>query len=369
MIGKGSLVVFLLLVFWGGASTVESDPGESPKPILLGADVSFLDQLEENGAVYTTQGNPGEAMAILRAYGFNSVRLRLWHTPAEGYNDLARTVKMARRARSAGMSVMLDIHYSDTWADPGKQYKPGAWESLPFAELGDSVYAYTRDVLATLRSEGAPPEIVQIGNEITPGFLWDDGRVGGSFGTPQQWMQFGELLRAAISGVRDALEPGDHVQTMIHIDRGGDASAAQWFFDHLAEEKVEFDLIGLSYYPWWHGSLDDLRQTMSLLAEQYKKPIMVVETAYPWTLAWFDDTHNIVGLESQLHPGYPATMEGQRTFLDAVLKIVRDTPGDLGRGVFYWSPEWIAVEGVGSAWENVTLFDQRGEIHTGGALK
>jgi arabinogalactan endo-1,4-beta-galactosidase len=267
------------------------------------------------------------------------------------------------------MTVLLDLHYSDTWADPGKQYKPGAWDGLPFAELGDSVYAYTRDVLATFRRDSALPDVVQIGNEITPGFLWDDGRVGGQFDTPEQWRQFGELLKSATSGVRDALTPGDHVEIMIHIDRGGDAQGAQWFFDRLASEEVSFDVVGLSYYPWWHGSLDDLRATMGLLAEKQGKPIMVVETAYPWTLSWFDDAHNLVGLESQLHPGFPATVEGQRAFLAQVIAIVGDTPGGLGRGVFYWAPEWIAVEGVDSAWENMTLFDEHGEMHIGDEVR
>jgi len=365
MIRRATFAVLLLVALWGCASTapVEGYPGVPDEILLMGADVSFLDQLEENGAVYKADGKPDDALAILRAHGCNAVRFRLWHTPAEGYCDLGRTVKMARRAREAGMSVLLDLHYSDTWADPGKQYKPRAWESLPFAELGDSVYVYTRDVVAAFRSANALPEIVQIGNEITPGFLWDDGRVAGSFNTPEQWGRFGELLKAAISGARDALEPEDEVQIMIHIDRGGDASAAKWFYDHLAAEDVEFEMIGISYYPWWHGSLDDLRETMTLLAESYKKPIVVVETAYPWTLSWFDDQHNIIGLEDQLHSGYPATVEGQKGFLRDLAKIVRDTPG--GLGLYYWAPEWIAVEGVGSAWENLTIFDQNGEIHIG----
>ena len=148
---------------------------------------------------------------------------------------------------------------------------------------------------------------------------------------------------------------------MIHIDRGGDVGAAIWFFDHLLAQGVDFDLIGLSYYPWWHGSLTDLDETLDTLAIRYGKGLMVVETAYPWTLGWFDDTHNPVGLPEHLLPGYPATPRGQNAFLRAVIDIVREVPDGLGRGVFWWGGEWISSPGFGSGFENVALFDQNGD--------
>ena len=149
---------------------------------------------------------------------------------------------------------------------------------------------------------------------------------------------------------------------MIHIDRGGDVGGATWFFDRLAAQGVDFDVIGLSYYPWWHGTLDDVDATVDSLARRYGKDIIIVETAYPWTLDWHDDTHNLVGLPEQLLPGYPATVDGQRAFLADLIDIVAAAPGGRGRGLFYWAPECISVQGMGSPWENLALFDFNGDL-------
>jgi len=183
-----------------------------------------------------------------------------------------------------------------------------AWKNLTFQVLKDSVYQYTRRVITALKNQNTLPDMVQIGNEITCGMLWDDGRVCGQYDTPQQWTQLAELLNAGIRGVKESLTAGDTVQIMIHIDRGGDNPGSRWFFDHLLAQNVNFDIIGLSYYPWWHGTLSDLEFNTYDLAQRYGKEIVIVETAYPWTLDWYDNTHNIVGDSSQLLGGYPATV-------------------------------------------------------------
>jgi arabinogalactan endo-1,4-beta-galactosidase len=329
---------------------------------LSGADVSFLQQIEDHGGVYMVDGMPREALEIFADQGFNSIRLRLWHTPAEGYNDLEKTLQMAARIESAGLSLLLDIHYSDTWTDPGQQHKPAAWEGLTFDDLKDSVYHYTRDAIAALKDQNTLPDIVQIGNEITGGMLWDDGRVGGAYDTPTQWDQFAQLVVEGIDGVEEALDPGDSVQVMIHIDRGADNAGCRWFFDNLLAQGVEFDLIGLSYYPWWHGTLDQVDTNLADLGSRYGKDIVLVETAYPWTLGWADTTHNIVGDSSQLHDGYPASPEGQRAFLEDLIAVVDSAAGGRGQGVYCWSPEWISTPAMGSAWENLALFDFSGEL-------
>ena len=269
---------------------------------------------------------------------------------------------MANRIKTLGLKILLDIHYSDTWADPGHQTKPAAWVNLSFQDLKDSVYQYTFNVITALKNQNTLPEIVQIGNEITCGMLWDDGCVCDQFNSPQQWAQLAELINEGIRGVNESLETGDTVKIMIHIDRGGDNNGSQWFFDHLIEQNVNFDIIGLSYYPWWQGTFSDLEFNINDLAQRYGKEIILVETAYPWTLDWYDNTHNIVGDSSQLLPGYPATVEGQTNFLSDLITLVRNIPDNKGTGLFYWAPEWISVPSLGSPWENVTLFSFTGEL-------
>ncbi|MGD8628858.1 MAG: glycosyl hydrolase 53 family protein, partial [bacterium] len=299
---------------------------------------------------------------ILKDHGFNYVRLRVWHTPPGAYCSLENTLLMAQRIKQKDLGLLLDIHYSDTWADPGHQSRPAAWEGLTFQALKDSVYEYTRHVIGGLKARNALPDMVQIGNEIICGMLWDDGRVCDGWDTPQQWERFGDLQAEGIRGVHDATVSGDSVKIAIHIDRGGDMGGSIRFFDKLIAEGVDFDIIAQSFYPWWHGTLTQLEANLDTLARRYAKDILIAETAYPWTLDWHDDTHNIVGLPEQLHAGYPAAVEGQERFITDLMEIVARVPEGRGAGVFYWAPEWISTPARGSAWENVTLFSFDGEV-------
>ncbi len=332
--------------------------------LVKGGDVSFLEQVEDGGGVYTENGEPADLLEILGNHGFNFVRLRVWVDPPDGYCDLESTLRAAARAKEAGLGLLIDLHYSDTWADPGRQSKPAAWSGATGEALRDSVRGYTTAVIAALGAQGTLPDMVQIGNEVTCGMLWDDGRVCDSFDTDGQWDAFAGLVAAGIEGVENAVGPDDDVQTMIHIDRGGDNAACRWFYDNLLARGVDFDLVGLSFYPWWHGDLDDLGANLADLSQRYGKGIVIVETAYPWTLDWCDDTGNIVGPSADLLPGYPATVEGQRAFLSDLMAVVAGLPDGRGVGIFYWEPEWITAPSSGSAWENVTLFDFSGEVLT-----
>ncbi len=195
--------------------------------------------------------------------------------------------------------------------------------------------------------------MVQIGNEITGGMLWPDGKLNGSTG----WSNFAALLKAGIRGVKD-IDTTVHI--MIHIDKGGDNSASRWFFDNLTAQGVNFDVIGLSYYPWWQGTLPELQSNVNDLASRYNKKIVVAETAYPWTLSWNDNVPNIVGDSSQLLPEYPATVDGQRNFLNGLIQTVLNIPNNKGMGFFYWEPDWISAPQLGSSWENLALFDFAG---------
>ncbi|MEM8601397.1 MAG: glycosyl hydrolase 53 family protein [Bacteroidota bacterium] len=328
---------------------------QAPLPIRC-ADLSFEDEVVASGGQFG-DGSDG-ALPLLADAGLNTVRLRLWHTPEPGRDDLADVLAAAARAEARGLDVLLALHYSDSWADPGKQTKPSAWAGLSPELLADSVYAYTRAVLTALRDQGTPPRYVQLGNEITVGMLWDTGRVGGAFDTPTQWAQLARLLAEGRAAVRDALD--DDVTVVLHIDRGADLAGATWFFDRLRPLFDDFDVIGLSYYPWWHGDLDAFTATLDGLAERYGRPLFIAETGYPWSLGFFDDTNNLVGLPDQVLPGFPATPAGQADFLAAVTNTVAAVPD--GLGVCYWAPDWIAAPRLGSAWENVALFDDEGQL-------
>lgn len=328
---------------------------------MNGVDASFLPQVEAGGGVFRDDdGSDDDALAILRARGVTTIRVRVWHTPTDGASSLDAGLALAGRAIAAGFDILLDLHYADTWADPGHQPTPAAWAGLAPPALADSVRLYTRDVVRAFAARGATPRCVQLGNEITAGMLWDTGRVGGAFDTDAQWDHLAGLLQAGIAGLDEAVAGRMRPQVMIHLDRGGDNAGARWFLDRLASRNVPFDVIGLSYYPWWHGSPADLAANLDDLAARYGKDVVVVETAYPWTLGWRDGTHNIIGLPSQLLPGYPASPEGQRAFLAGMLDIVRAVPDGRGVGVFWWGAEWIATPGFGSSWENLALFDGEG---------
>ncbi len=337
---------------------------ESDSVVFInGADLSFLPQIEDLGGIYyDEEGNPTNALQIFSDHGFNYIRLRLWHTPEDDYNNLARILNMAERIKSKNLKFLLNFHYSDTWADPGKQFKPAAWEGLSFNTLKDSMYQYTKNVLQALDTQGTLPDIVQIGNEINQGMLWNEGKVGGSYDTPEQWAKLAALINEGVKGIRESCDSGDSIGIMIHIANAANNEISHWFFDNLTGQGVEFDYIGLSYYPWWHGTLDAVLNNLNDLALRYDRDIIIVEMAYPWTLQWNDNTGNIVGVIDQLHAGYPATVSGQTNFIRDLIKIVRNVKNQKGVGLFYWAPDWISVQPVGSAWENVTLFDFEGKV-------
>ncbi len=326
---------------------------------IRGVDLSSLPQVEDHGGIFTDEGEARDIFQILSDHGVNAVRLKLWHTPANGYNDLEHVKGMATRSKQAGMGFMLDIHYSDTWADPKHQTKPAAWQDLDYEQLKTAVHDYTRDALTALRAQGTDPDIVQIGNEITPGFLWDDGKLDDS---DDAFARLAGLLKAGIAGVKDS---GSGARIMLHLDRGGDNAACRWWFDGVLAEGVEFDLIGLSFYGYWHGDLADLSANLADLAQRYGKELIVVETAYAYTLSNQDGYGNIISSSSQLLPGYPASEEGQAAWVRDLMQTVATAPGGLSQGVFYWEPAWLGLRGCGwdptddrsgNAWENQALF-------------
>jgi beta-galactosidase len=242
---------------------------------MLGADISFLPELENRGVHFSDNKGERDAIAILKDHGFNYIRLRIFNDPArdsgyspgKGFCDLPHTLAMAKRVKAAGLRLLLDFHYSDYWADPGKQFKPEAWRNLDFATLLDSVYDYSCRVVEALKRQGTLPDMVQVGNEINHGMIWPDG----SIHHPDS---LAALIYAGIMGVK-AADPACPI--MLHIALGGQNDESHFFLDNMLERQLPFDVIGLSYYPRWHGSLSDLRYNVDDLARQYGKDIIVVE--------------------------------------------------------------------------------------------
>lgn len=341
------------------------DSKSSHSPLAIGADISLYKRLHEVGAIYKCNGLPITLPEILVEKGYTHARLRLFHSPSgQGaqVNNLEYTRELAKTCEAAGLKLLLCLHYSDTWADPGKQYPPTAWKDQSFEEVEHSTYEYTRDLLLNLIRAGVEPEMVQVGNEITPGMLWEHGRISKSHSINTQnwseadfvadeenWIRFARLLSAGIRGVRDALGPETDV--MIHIDRGGDAKTALGFFRKLSKYHLNFNSIGLSYYPFWHGTLQDLRTTIRSLHEATGKAIHIVEVALParahpiYEGEHTDEEAALLGITSTRAVEYPISPEGQAQFLRDLHAMLLEMQPQGARGLFYWAPEWIPVEG------------------------
>ena len=318
----------------------------SADDMALGADISFTPLEEAAGNVFTdTNGRAAPVERILRSHGANYVRLRLWTNPPPGYNDLAVNLALARRIKAAGMKIYLDFHYSDFWADPQHQDTPAAWVGQDLPTLTRTVREYSRDTIAAFAAQGTPVDLVSIGNEIRNGTLWPTGQI--EWGVNERWAALGELLKAGVTGARAGNPRKHQLRIMLHFDQGGDNAGSRYFFDHLVAEGVPFDVIGLSYYPFWHGTLSDLRTNLNDMATRYRKDVMVVEHQYAWTLGWGDSTNNFVWEASQLSPGYPASPAGQLSMASDILSMLARVPGNRGAGFFFWEPE--SIPGVG--WE------------------
>ncbi|WP_327640987.1 arabinogalactan endo-1,4-beta-galactosidase [Kribbella sp. NBC_00482] len=342
---------------------------------IRGGDLSGLAKNEAFGARYAdAHGRRGDAVRILAGAGMNLGRLKVWVDPADGFNDKAQVVAMGKRIKAAGMKLLVDFHYSDRWTDPGAQGIPHAWQAMTPAQLADAVHAHTLDVLRALKVAGATADYVQVGNEINPGMLWPWGQTWDVDPSDDvvgaQWDNLAAFLTAGARAVKEVSRSTKVLLHLTNINNGIDSLT--WWFDEVVARNVPFDLIGLSYYGYWHGSLADLQAAVTTLSARYDRDVLVVETAYPFTLA--DDAPafaNIINQASQLVPGYPATPAGQAAAFRAVQNAVASAEGGRGIGTVYWEPAWTSVAGAGwdpadpssgNAWENQALFDFDGKL-------
>lgn len=298
----------------------------SAQDYMIGADLSFLKQAEDQGFVFKDNGQAKSGIDIFKNHGYNWIRLRLFHNPEIGEytlpNDLEYTIALAKQAQEKGFKFLLDYHYSDTWADPQKQYIPEAWKGKSQKELENAVYDYTLETMLAFKQAGVYPEMVQVGNEISNGMIWPNGKL------PENWDNFAGLLQSGINGVKASCGNANCPEIMIHIDKGGDKDFTKYFYDKIADYGIEYDVIGQSYYPWWHGNLLELRECLNFAALEYNKDIILVEVAYNFKPQEYKDKT----------PPFPETPLGQKEFYEAVNNIVLNIPDNRGKGIFWWEP-------------------------------
>jgi arabinogalactan endo-1,4-beta-galactosidase len=369
-------------------SSCSEEPVKKPDPVVtdssfyFGADLSFVNQILDHQGVYKVSGTVRNPYVIFSEGGTKLVRLRLWHNPvwtkdvygANGtqlYNDIADVEKAMASAKSNGMEVLLDFHYSDTWADPAKQFVPKAWKDVTDINvLRDSVFNYTFKTLSRLKAKGLLPELVQIGNETNCGMLFSEGAAGfpSCNVCDGKWTNMGAVLNAGIKAVRDInLSATKKTRVLLHV---ADPKNVEWWFDNIKSKAqvTDFDMIGFSYYPLWHTTvpLEDISTKISGFKSRYNKDVMILETAYPWATGGNDNYGNQFGNQSAL-AGFPFTEQGQFDFMKKLTQEVKDGGG---KGLIYWEPAWITSQmkdlwGTGSSWENCTFFNFAGEKNKG----
>ena len=337
-----------------GAKPVIGELFEKPR-FLKGVDISSIPEKEEKGLVFRDMdGTPADPMELLTKYGVNAIRLRIWNEPSNvpesgGYCDLARTIAMARRAKERDLHFLLDFHYSDYWADPGQQNKPAAWKDLDFEGLTQAVYDYTHHVLAELSKNDALPDMVQIGNEIRSGMLFPDGAV-------PDYPSLAALVNAGIRAVRDISES---IEVMIHLDQGGRFfSLRDWLDAMFAAGMDRIDVIGISFYSFWHGTFKDLKDSMTQLIDRYRLPVYVVETAHPWRHCPLEH----INRDMMKMAGFPAGIDEQYKALSLVMQIASEVSGEKRSGVFYWEPLCFTDKDLSSWDENMGMMDTQGRL-------
>lgn len=346
-------------------NTIEEEETDDDSLTYYGADLSYVNEMEDCGAVYKdASGTAKDPYKIFSEAGANLVRVRLWHNPTwteySNYNDVKKTIA---RAKAEGMHVLLDFHYSDTWADPGAQLIPALWkDQMDDKEvLGKLLYDYTYQTLKDLSDADLLPEIVQIGNETNAMILQEEELVW-----PINWDRNAYLLNQGIQAVRKiSKDTGKKIEVMLHIAQ---PENGLWWFEQATENGVtDYDWIGLSYYPIWSDyKLHNVASPFKTLIDTYQKRLMIVETAYPFTLDNNDAANNILG-DDALIVGYPATQQGQLDYMNKLAEVVKSAGGE---GLVYWEPAWVSTKcntrwGQGSHWDNATFFDFNNEATLG----
>ena len=361
---KKLLFTFLILITFSSCNKSDEEL-ENNNPIVpestfyKGMDLSFQTELEDYNITYKDKnGVPVELLDFVKDNGTNLVRLKLWHTSQDGENTLEDVKAYAQLIKAKNMDFLLNFHYSDYWADPGTQNPPVAWQNMSFEELKVAIYNYTKDVVQQLKNQNTLPDIIQIGNETDSGFLWDFGKVWNNFN--DNWPNYTALVSEAIRAIRE-VDTNNSVTIMLHHSS---VENAIYFFTELEPYNLDFDMIGLSYYPQFQiKNLDLVQFKINELATTFNKDILMVEVAYPFTFNWNDNSNNYIGDDSQILSEFPATPQGQKAYFEWLVQAIKNIPNNKGRGFCYWAPDWVAFSGnevtstQGSAWENQCMFN------------
>lgn len=359
---------------------------------VKGMDLSTLLELDRLGAKYYDEGKERDILDIMKDYDVDTIRLRIWNDPwgkdhesyGAGENDVPTTLEIAKRVSEKGFGVLMNFHYSDFWADPGKQIKPKAWEGMTVAELTQAVYDFTFDTMELFKKEGVNITMVQVGNELSNGLLWPEGKIDVDAGIGE----YDNIAKFVSAGIRAVRKSNPDIPVMIHLDNGGNNELYRRWFDNYTARGEDFDLIGLSYYPFWHGTMDQLMNNMNDIAERYHKDLIIAEVSMGYTM---EDYKAYEKLSDSERKGYatrpalvekiefPMTREGQADFMRTLLARLETVAEHRARGFFWWEPAWIPVPGSGWAtpasleymndpgpcgneWANQALFDYDGNV-------
>lgn len=359
---------------------------------VKGMDLSTLLELERLGAKYYDGGEERDILDIMKDYDVDTIRLRIWNDPwgkdhesyGAGENDVPTTLEIAKRVSEKGLGVLMNFHYSDFWADPGKQIKPKAWEGMTVEELTQAVYDFTFDTMELFKKEGVNITMVQVGNELSNGLLWPEGKIDVDAGVGE----YDNIAAFVSAGIRAVRKSNPDIPVMLHLDNGGNNELYRRWFDNYVARGEDFDLIGLSYYPFWHGTMDQLINNMNDMAERYHKDLIIAEVSMGYTM---EDYKAYEKLSDSERKGYatkpslvekiefPMTKEGQADFMRTLLARLETVAEHRARGFFWWEPAWIPVPGSGWAtpasleymhdpgpcgneWANQALFDYDGNV-------
>ena len=333
-----------------------------PRSLSNGADVSWLPEIEAaGGKFFDAKGHRIDAIALLKQSGVKVGRIRVFVNPQTENGSLKRAIALAKRLKTNKLEICIDLHFSDTWADPANQTMPFGW-SNEIDKLENGVYKYTQETLLKFVRSGITPDWVQTGNEVAGGFLWPLGKI--TSGDISQWQNFVRLQNACALAVREVLPKA---LTIVHLECGGDYQRVEWWLDNAQTFGLNnYDVLGLSYYSQWSGSLNDLSKTLNVVTSKFKKLVVIAETAYPWTSKRFGN--DVIDTNKAPLVGHPLTISGQKKFVLSLEKLLRQQPGNRGLGLWWWEPMAMQVLSSNGAisWNggmaNSALVDSNGRV-------